>query len=91
MHSDTECDKFAYQLLNNNFYVKMTRRKNPDNEKFVMTVLDKWYKCVDGRALPCTWKSLTASMKSACLDGEMIKIIEDNTGNYCNVLVCVNL
>ena len=66
LHSAIECNNFAYLLLNNCFYVNATCRKHPDNEGFVIAVLDKWYTSVGGHACSCTWKEC---MKSARLDG----------------------
>ena len=78
LHSDPECDKFANLLLNNRLFVKAARRKNQNNDKFVLEVLEKWYSTVCGPAVPCTWKDLIDCMKRAGLDAEMIETIENN-------------
>ena len=83
LHSSAECDGFANLLLNDHLFVKAARRKNPENEDFVKVVLDRWYRSVDGSAVPCRWNDLIECMKCAGLDGLMIKTIEDN---FCGLL-----
>ena len=78
LHSDPECDKFANLLLNNRMFVKATRRKNPNNENFVLVVLEKWYSTVTGPSVPCTCEHLIDCMRRAGLDAEMIETIEKN-------------
>ena len=78
LHTPDQCISFANLLLNDYFYVKATRRRNPETEAFVSEVLHKWYSSVGGPASPCTWRDLIWCMKEAGLDKKMIQTITEN-------------
>ena len=82
-HPSTDCDTFAYFLLDDYLVVDGIRKDIKDDRAFVNEVLRLWHSG-NGSAVPCTWMNLITCMKNAGLNRRMVETI---VANVCRLFL----